>query len=61
MSSCHAFASKMRIWGVPHIMLFDQHGNKLSELKGLLTFGFYNAYLETAIEEATQKIRAGKK
>lgn len=60
MTSSNAFASKMHIWGVPHIMLFDQHGNKLSELKGLLTLDFYNAYLEAAIEEATKKIRTGK-
>lgn len=60
LTSSNAFASKMRIWGVPHIMLFDQHGNKLNELKGLLTVDFYNAYLEAAIEEATEKIRTGK-
>lgn len=55
------FASKAQIWGVPHVMLFDQYGNKLNEIKGLVIADFYYSYLIDAITDATAKISASRK
>lgn len=55
------FAGKVQIWGVPHVMLFDQYGNKLNEIKGLVIADFYYSYLKDAIADATAKILASGK
>ena len=56
-----AFSAKVKIWGVPHVMLFDQYGNKLNEIKGLVIADFYYSYLKDAIADATAKILAAAK
>lgn len=54
------FSRKNNVWGVPHVMLFDSHGQVLTSIVGLLTVDFYYAYLENAINESLEKIQAGK-
>jgi thioredoxin-related protein len=53
-----AFSSKHKIGGVPVVMLFDSKGTVLTSIKGLLTVDFYLAYLDNAINESQEKIKA---
>jgi hypothetical protein len=41
------------------VILFDSHGQVLTSIVGLLTVDFYYAYLENAINESLEKIKAG--
>jgi len=56
-----SFSSKHVGWGVPTVMLFDSHGNELSSVVGLLTVDFYLGFLDNAISESQEKIRAAEK
>ena len=56
-----AFSAKHKVWGVPHVQLFDSHGQVLTSIVGLLTVDFYYAYLENAIDESQAKIKANSK
>ncbi len=61
ITSHSAFSAKHQIWGVPHIKLFDSHGQVLTSIEGLLNVYYYYAYLETAIDESQAKIKAARK
>lgn len=60
-TSQSAFASKHQAWGVPTVMLFDNKGQVLTSIVGLLTVDYYLAYLDIAIEESQAKIKAATK
>ena len=57
-TSQSAFAKKHKAWGVPTVILFDSKGRVLTSIVGLLTVDFYLAYLDNAINESQEKIRA---
>lgn len=56
-----AFASKHKAWAVPTVILFDSQGRMLTSIVGLLTVDFYLAYLDNAINESQEKIKANNK
>ena len=56
-----AFASKHKAWAVPTVVLFDSQGHVLTQIVGLLTLDFYQAYLDIAINESQAKIKAAAK
>ena len=53
-----SFSSKNDALLVPTVILFDSHGQVLASIVGLLTVDFYYAYLENAINESLEKIKA---
>lgn len=53
------FSSRHKVWGTPHVMLFDSNGQVLTSIEGLLTVDFYYAFLVNAIEESLEKIKGG--
>jgi len=57
-TSQKAFANKHEAWGVPTIILFDSNGRVLTSIVGLLTVDYYLAYLDNAINESQEKIKA---
>jgi len=57
-TSQSAFANKHQAWGVPTVMLFDSKGRVLTSIVGLLTVDYYLAYLDNAINESQEKIKA---
>lgn len=56
-----SFSRKHKVWGVPHVMLFDSKGNELTSIIGLLTIDFYYAYLINAIDESLEKVKSSNK
>lgn len=56
-----AFSSKHKAWAVPTVMLFDGKGRMLTQIVGLLTVDYYLAYLDIAINESQDKIKAAAK
>ena len=56
-----AFAASHKVWAVPTVVLFDSKGKVMSTIVGLLTVDFYLAYLDIAINDAQDKIKAGGK
>ena len=52
------FARKHKVWGTPHVMLFDSEGNVLTSIEGLLTVDYYYAFLVDAINESLEKVKA---
>ncbi len=61
ITSHSAFSSKNEVWAVPVVTLFDSHGQVLTSIVGLLTVDFYNAFLENAINESLEHIKARSK
>lgn len=55
------FARAHKVWAVPTVVLFDSQGQVLTEIVGLLTVDFYQAYLDIAINESQAKIKAAAK
>lgn len=52
------FARTNKVWAVPTVVLFDSQGQVLTQIVGLLTLDFYQAYLDIAINESQAKIKA---
>ena len=55
------FARANKVWAVPTVVLFDSQGHVLTQIVGLLTLDFYQAYLDIAINESQEKIKAAAK
>lgn len=53
-----AFSRKNKVWGVPVVILFDSQGQVLTTITGLLNVDFYRAYLDNAINDSQEKIKA---
>ncbi len=60
-TSHSAFSAKHQVWGVPDVKLFDNNGQVLTSIEGLLNVYFYYAYLVNAIDESQAKIKAARK
>ena len=58
ITSPSTFARAHKVWAVPTVVLFDSQGQVLTEIVGLLTLDFYQAYLDIAINESQAKIKA---
>ena len=56
----NAFSRKLKVWGVPRVVLFDSNGQVRATINGLLTVDYYLAYLDIAIDESQAKIKAYK-
>ena len=54
-----SFSSRNDALLTPTVILFDSHGQVLTSIVGLLTVDFYYTYLENAISESLEKIKAG--
>jgi thioredoxin-related protein len=55
------FAADLNVFMVPTVKVFDAKGREVAKgIVGLLTEDFYQGYLDMAIEEGSQNIRAGK-
>jgi len=54
------FSGRHKVWGVPHVMLFDSNGQVLTSIEGLLTVDFYYHFLVEAIDKSLEKIKATK-
>jgi thioredoxin-related protein len=55
------FAADLKVFMVPTVKVFDAKGREVARgIVGLLTEDFYQGYLDMAIEEGSQNIRAGK-
>lgn len=58
VTSPNVFARAHKVWAVPTVVLFDSQGQVLTQIVGLLTLDFYQAYLDIAINESQAKIKA---
>lgn len=58
-TTLNAFAASHKVWAVPTVLVFDSKGKVMSSIVGLLTVDFYLAYLDIAINDAQDKIKAG--
>ena len=56
-----AFSIQHKASAVPTVMLFDGRGRMLTQIVGLLTADYYLAYLDIAINESQDKIKAAAK
>jgi len=55
------FAKTSNIMAVPTVVFFDSTGKELSRIEGLPSADFYQAYLDSAITESQEKIKATSK
>ena len=56
--SQHNFAKIHGVIAVPTVLLFDEQGNELAKITGLMGVDFYQAYLDNAINESLERIRS---
>lgn len=52
------FAQNRNIMAVPTVVFFDNKGQELSRIEGLLNADFYQASLDNSINESQEKIKA---
>jgi thioredoxin-related protein len=55
------FAKTSNIMAVPTVVFFDSKGLELSRIEGLPSADFYQSYLDNAISESQEKIKAGSR
>lgn len=54
-------AKALNIRAVPTVVIFDNLGQELARIEGLLTADFYQSYLDTAISESQAKMMANSR
>lgn len=53
-----AYAKAHKVLAVPTVLLLDDRGNELARITGLSSVDFYQAYLDNAINDSQEKIKA---